>query len=271
MIRVHRIESLDAPELSPYRTLRRTAEHRRAGYFVAEGEKVVRRMFEAGLTAVSALLTEEWLTRLRPMMQAAPEAMDVYVAPRPLMETLTGFPLFQGVLAVGRIPPGPSLDELLARSPSPRLLVALDGLANAENVGVVVRNAAALGAQGLLCGPTCASPWLRRAVRNSMGAVFRLPVIEAGDLPAAMQMLQSRGVLCLAAHPHAEGARLSRVALTGDCCLVFGGEGEGLSAAVLAACNAAAAIPMAAGVDSLNVASASVAFLYEVLRQRDRV
>jgi tRNA G18 (ribose-2'-O)-methylase SpoU len=268
MFRVHRIESLDAPELAPYRTLRQTAEHRREGIFVAEGEKVVRRMFEAKLTGVSALLTEAWLAQLQPLLEAAPELVEVYVAPLPLLETLTGFPLFQGALAVGRIPPEPRLDDLLAHSSSPRLFVALDGLANAENVGLVARNAAAFGAQGLLCSPTCASPWLRRAVRNSMGTVFRLPVIETPDLPAALTALRVRGVRCLAAHPHTDQRTLAQTDLATDVCLVFGSEGDGLSAPALAACDAVVAIPMSSGVDSLNVASASAAFLYETARQR---
>jgi tRNA G18 (ribose-2'-O)-methylase SpoU len=271
MFRVHRIESLDAPELAPYRTLRQTAEHRRHGIFVAEGEKVVRRMFEAKLTGVSALLTEPWLAQLQPLLEAAPEQIEVYVAPLPLLETLTGFPLFQGALAVGRIPPEPRLEDLLAGSPSPRLFIALDGLANAENVGVVARNAAAFGAHGLICGPTCASPWLRRAVRNSMGAVFRLPVVETPDLPAALKALRAGAVRCIAAHPHTEQSDLKNAGLARDCCLVFGSEGDGLSAPVLAACDAAVAVPMASGVDSLNVASASAAFLYETARQRGLV
>jgi tRNA G18 (ribose-2'-O)-methylase SpoU len=271
MFRVHRIESLDAPALAPYRTLRQTAAHRREGIFVAEGGKVVQRMFEAKLTAVSALLTDAWLEQLRPWLEAAPEQVEVYVAPLPLMETLTGFPLFQGALAVGRIPREPTLEVLLARSPSPRLFVALDGLANAENVGLVARNAAAFGAHSLLCGPTCASPWLRRAVRNSMGTVFRLPVIETPDLPAALAALRARGVHCLAAHPHTGQRTLAQTNLTTDVCLVFGSEGNGLSAPVLAACDAAVAVPMASGVDSLNVASASAAFLYETARQRGLV
>jgi len=269
MFRAHRIESLDAPALAPYRTLRQTAAHRRDGIFVAEGVKVVQRMFEARLTAVSALLTESWLEQLRPLLEAAPELIEVYVAPLPLMETLTGFPLFQGARAVGRIPPEPTLDELVARATAPRLFVALDGLTYAENVGLVARNAAAFGAQGLLCGPTCASPWLRRAVRNSMGTIFRLPVIETPDLPGALAALRARGIRCLAAHPHTEQRKLSDTDLTADLCLVFGSEGDGLSASVLAACDAAVAVPMAAGVDSLNVASASAVFLYEVSQQRN--
>ena len=169
---------------------------------------------------------------------------------------------------MGRIPPLPSLDELLARSATPRLLVALDGLSNTENLGVVVRNAAAFGAHGIITGPTCSSPWLRRAVRNSMGAIFHLPAVEVPQLADALGQLRRRGIHCVAAHPHTDRRQLSHARLTGDCCLVFGSEGHGISPAVLAECDEAVAIPMAKEIDSLNVASASAAFLYEAARQR---
>ena len=106
------------------------------------------------------------------------------VARKEILEKLVGFDLFQGVLAVGRIPPPRSLDALIASSARPRLFVAVDGLTNAENIGVLVRNCVAFGAQALLVGETCASPFLRRAVRNSMGAIFHLPVVATTNLVA---------------------------------------------------------------------------------------
>lgn len=270
MFRVRRIESLDAPALEPYRTLRQTAEHRRSGIFVAEGDKVVRRMFEAGLTCVSMLLGEDRFAEFQPLLADRPEPIDVFVAPKAMLEKLVGFPLFQAVLAVGKVPEAPTCDSLLARSVPPRLFVALDGLTNSENLGVVIRNTAAFGAHGVITSETCASPWLRRSVRNSMGAIFRLSALESENLVATLTTLRARGVRCFAAHPHTDQRRLSDADLTGDCCLVFGSEGYGISEPVLAACDERVVIPMAADVDSLNVASASAAFLYEVSRQRER-
>ena len=86
--------------------------------------------------------------------------------------------MFQGVLAVGKIPPPASLDDILSKSPKPRLLVAVDALTSAENLGALVRNCVAFGVQALIVGETSSSPFLRRAVRNSMGTIFQLPVIE---------------------------------------------------------------------------------------------
>ena len=267
-MKAQRIESLDLPELQPYRTMRRQAEHRQQGIFVAEGEKVVRRLLESALSVVSVLLPEKWLRELEPLLQARGEELQVYVAEKALLETLTGFSMYQGLLAVGKVPPLPTLADVVARSPQPRLLAAADGLSNAENLGALVRNCAAFNAQALIVGETCTSPFLRRAVRGSMGAVFHLPIVESISLVNALREMRERGLRCIAAHPHSDGRTLSDANLAGDCCIVFGSEGYGISPAVLAACDDAAAIPMPPTVDSLNVGSAAAVFLYEATRQR---
>jgi tRNA G18 (ribose-2'-O)-methylase SpoU len=269
-MRAQRIESLDLPELQPYRTMRRQAEHRQQGIFVAEGEKVVRRLLESTLSVVSVLLPEKWLRELQPLLEERDEEIQVYVAEKALLETLTGFSMYQGLLAVGKVPPLPTLAEVVARSPQPRLLAAADGLSNAENLGALVRNCAAFNAQALIVGETCTSPFLRRAVRGSMGAVFHLPVVETASLTQALRDLRDGSIRCIAAHPHSDGRTLSGANLSGDCCIVFGGEGYGISPAVLAACDESAAIPMPPTVDSLNVGSAAAVFLYEANRQRAR-
>jgi tRNA G18 (ribose-2'-O)-methylase SpoU len=147
--------------------------------------------------------------------------------------------------------------------------VAIDGLTNAENLGVLVRNCAAFGVQALLVGETSSSPYLRRAVRNSMGAVFRLPVVHLTSLMSTLTEMRSKhGICAIAAHPQSTSKQLSRAKFVNDCCIVFGSEGEGISQGVLAACDEATVIPMAEGVDSLNVASASAVVLYEAQRQR---
>ncbi len=266
--RAQRIESFDLPELQPYRTMRRQHEHREQGIFVAEGEKVVRRLLESKFGVVSVLLPEKWLQELAPLLEARWEETRVFVAEKALLETLTGFSMYQGLLAVGRVPPLPTLEEIVARSPQPRLLVAADGLTSAENLGALVRNCAAFNAQALIVGETCGSPFLRRAVRSSMGAIFQLPIVETASLKQALRDLRERGIRSIAAHPHADGRTLSQANFKSDCCVVFGSEGYGISPAVLAACDEAAAIPMPETVDSLNVGSAAAVFLYEANRQR---
>jgi len=268
MVRVQHIESFDLPELQPYRTMRRQLEHRAQGIFVAEGEKVVRRLLESHLGVVSVLLPEKWLHELKPLLEQRLEEIQVYVAEKPMLEGLTGFSMYQGLLAIGKVPAQPSLEEVLSRSARPRLLAAVDALSSAENLGTLVRNCAGFGVQALVTGETCSSPFLRRAVRASMGTIFDLPVVESKNLAATLAHLRSQQIRCVAAHPHATGLTLNQAKLASDCCLVFGSEGYGLAPATLAACDEAVAIPMARAVDSLNVGSAAAVFLYEASRQR---
>ena len=290
-LRLQNISALELPELAPYRSLKRSAEHEALGIFVVEGDKVLLRMLESKFTVVSVLLLAERLAEFEPLLRARPEKeIAVFVCDKPAMSELVGFEIYQGVLAIGKIPGTLALAEILARSPSPKLFVAADGLSNAENIGVLMRNCLAFGVQALIVGESCSSAYLRRSVRNSMGAVFKLPVLELNatgraDLPVSqpalrrdeinrqtlvqtLHDLRAQGVRCIAAHPHTDKKTLSQADFTGDCCLVFGSEGEGISPEVLAACDEAVVIPMANEVDSLNVSAAAAAFLYEVSRQR---
>jgi tRNA G18 (ribose-2'-O)-methylase SpoU len=268
MFTVEHINSLDLPELQPYRTMRRQMAHREQGIFVAEGEKVVRRLLESKFGVVSALLPERWLAELESLLKERSETVRVFIAEKELLETLTGYSMYQGLLAIGRIPPQMSLEQILADSKRPHLLVAVDALCNAENLGALVRNCAAFESQALIAGETSSSPFLRRAVRSSMGTVFQLPIVETADLIRCLSTLREGGIRCIAAHPHVEKRTLSDADFTGDCCIIFGSEGDGISENVLALCDDAVAIPMPPTVDSLNVGSAAAIFLYEARRQR---
>jgi tRNA G18 (ribose-2'-O)-methylase SpoU len=268
MFTVEYIESFDLPELQPYRTMRRQMAQRDQGIFVAEGEKVVRRLLESKFGVVSALMPERWLIELEPLLKARPETVRTFIAEKELLETLTGFSMYQGLLAVGQIPTQMALGQILADSPRPHLLVAVDALSNAENLGALVRNCAAFETQALIVGETSSSPFLRRAVRSSMGTVFQLPIVETPNLVRCLSDLRERGVRCVAAHPHVEKRTLSDADFKRDCCIVFGSEGHGISENVLALCEDAVAIPMPPTVDSLNVGSAAAVFLYEARRQR---
>ena len=271
-MRLEHVTALDLarPEMIPYATLRQHDEHKRAGLFVAEGDKVVRLLLESGFGVVSVLLPEKRRAEFEPLIRARHEDVTLFVMEIAELEKLTGFPFFQGVLAVGQIPQPATLDSILATTSRPHLFVAGDGLANSENIGLIVRNCVAFGVQALIVDGSSASPFLRRSVRNSMGTILKLPVVEADNLIEALGTLRARGVRVLAAHPHTEQRTIADTDFTVDCCLVLGSEGKGLSAEVLAACDEAVAIPMCAEVDSLNVGSAAAVFLYEAMRQRTR-
>jgi tRNA G18 (ribose-2'-O)-methylase SpoU len=271
MLRIQKISSLDLPELAPYRSLKRSAEHAKLGIFVVEGDKVLHRLLDSGFTVVSVLLTGERLAEFEPRLRARPEkGVTIFVCDKTVMTELVGFEIYQGVLAIAKTPAPLTLGKILGTGPRPRLFVALDGLSNAENVGLLMRNCVAFGVSALLLGETCCSAFLRRTVRNSMGAIFKLPVLESPNLVQTLHDLRAHGVRCIAAHPHTDKQVLSQADFTGDCGVVFGSEGHGISKEVLAACDEAVAIPMANEVDSLNVSAAAAVLLYEVNRQRGK-
>jgi tRNA G18 (ribose-2'-O)-methylase SpoU len=265
---IQRVASLEVPELKYYLTLKQVEEHERDGILVAANIKVVKRLLASRFMVVSALVTPEWLAKLEPQLRARPEEIRVYVAEPKLLETITGYKMHQGALAVAKIPPLPDFAALLESSPRPLLLAAVEGIASAENLGAVVRNCAAFGAHFLIVGETCGSPFQRRAVAGSMGTIFEQPVVRVENLVAALEKLRAQGVRCLAAHPRADAKKLSAVDLRGDCCLVFGAEGPGLTPAALASCDDMVEIPMPSHMNSLNVAVATGVFLYEATRQR---
>lgn len=269
MLDLRMIDSLDLPELDPYRTMKRPDAHEQVGIFVAEGDKVVRRLLtHPEIPIISMLLPPVWLDTLRPVIEARSELIRVFVAEKRVLEKLTGYSLYQGVLALAKVPTSPHFDQLLQMAARPRLLLAVDGVNNAENLGVIVRNGVGLGAQIMIVGETSSSPYLRRAVRSSMGAVFKLGVAHVAHLPHTLRKLRAQGIRCLAAHPSSIERPLYDTDLTGDVCLVLGHEGLGISPDVLEACDDSIAIPMQRGQDSLNVGSAAAIFLYEIQRQR---
>ncbi len=267
---VRTVSSLHDEGLDLYRTMRRPVLHRRQGLFVAEGEKVSGRLLESDLTVMSVLMTPDHLQRRQELLENRREPITVLVAEKPLLEEIVGFECHQGIMAVGRVPEPVALETIAVAGHSPRLLVATDHLTSAENTGVLVRNCAAFGASGIITGETSADPWLRRSVRNSMGTIFKLTTLYAGNLAESLRILRaSYGFRILGAHPHDGGRSVYDTDFSGNRCIVFGNEGEGISPAILDACDETVAIPMAKGIDSLNVACASAAILSEWYRKKN--
>lgn len=271
MLDVRPIDSLDGPEFEPYRTMKRDGEHRRKRLVVAQGDKVVIRLLESHFEVVSLLMPESWVEKLEPWIRKRPEKnIPIYTTDKKVLEQLSGYSTYQGVLGIGLVPEPAPIREILAATPKPHLFVAVEDLTNAENLGGLVRNCTAFGVTALLVGETCGSPYLRRAVRSSMGTIFKLPVIESPNLAHTLMEFRKEGVQCVAAHPHTDEHWLSKTDLNMDCCLVFGSEGFGVSQTILDLCDRAVAVPMANDVDSLNVGNAAAIFLYEAARQQGK-
>jgi tRNA G18 (ribose-2'-O)-methylase SpoU len=264
MTTIHKIQTIDLLELQPYRTLRRPQSHIDQGIFVAEGEKVVRRLIDSNLPIVSILMTPEWYAKLKNL--GTPEA--VYLAEKKLLESIVGFRLHQGIMAVGRVPPERDWQEFMGRIRKPYLLIALDGILNSENVGIVMRNAGGYGVDAVFVSPSCSHPYLRRSVRNSIGAVFYLPIFSTSHFATVLQELAEKyQTQIIAADPKSDRT-IYEADFTKNICLVFGNEEHGVSQEILESCTCRIAIPMTNRTDSLNVASASAVFLHEVIRQR---
>lgn len=276
MVRVRSVDSVaefETPELAPYRTMRWQHEQRQQGIFVAEGEKVVRRLLESNFEVVSLLLPKKWYDQYSESLSKRSEAViEVFTAEKEVLEQLTGYSFYQGVLAVARVPKPVSMEETIQRATiqtaKPKLLVALDEISSAPNMGGLIRNCAAFAVDAVVVGETCCSPWLRRSVRSSMGTIFKLPIIEAVKLTDSIQLMKRHGLRMIAAHAHTEQRSLSQVDFRGDCAVVLGSEGYGISEEVLKLCDEEVVIPMQNEVDSLNVGTAGAIFLYEVSRQR---
>jgi len=245
--------------------LRKKLEPER-GLYMAESEKVIRRALNAGHRPRSFLMGKRWLTDLSDLVdQAETDGVPVYVAEAEVIEAMTGFHLHRGVLASMHRPPLVAPAQLLQDA---RRIVILEDIVDHSNVGAVIRSAAALGVDAVLITPRCADPLYRRAVRVSMGTVFQVPWTRIDPWPGGLKVLQDNG-FTVAAFALGDGAvDLDNLAADPPdrLAMVFGTEGDGLSRLAVKGADLVVKIPMAGGVDSLNMAAASAVAMWALRR-----
>ncbi len=275
-----RITSLDDERLDAYtrlteRELRCVLEPEK-GIFIAESAKVIERALAGGMKPLSFLLGERWLDQMMPLLDAQSEDVPAFIAPMDLMERLTGFSVTRGALCACRRPQlAPAdrfLDDIARRAQGrPIRVCVLEGIVDHTNVGAIFRSAAALNVDGVLVSPTCCDPLYRRAVRVSMGTVFQVPWTRIGSTARAwpedgLATLHDAGFSCAAMALTDNSVSLDDPALAAlDRLAIFmGTEGEGLCARTIEGADAAVRIPMANGVDSLNVAAASAVAFWQL-------
>lgn len=238
--------------------LRRLSEPA-GGLYIAESTKVISRALAAGHRPRSALLQQKWLDDLAPLL--ADHDIPVYLAEPEMLETITGFVMHRGSLASMHRPVLPSVAELLADA---RRVVVLEDIVDHTNVGAIFRAVAGLGADAVLVTPRCADPLYRRSVRVSMGTVLQVPWTRIAEWPDGASQLHDAG-FTIAALALDEGA-VTLDAFAADpperVALLLGTEGDGLSHGALEGSDVTVTIPMARGVDSLNVAAASAVALW---------
>jgi tRNA G18 (ribose-2'-O)-methylase SpoU len=263
------VEDPDDPRLHDYTGLTDVELRRRRepaeGLFIAEGEKVIRRARDAGYAMRSMLLTPKWADVMRDVIDDT--TAPVYVVSPGLAEQVTGYHVHRGALASMRRRPLPAAADVLRTA---RRVAVLESVNDHTNIGAVFRSAAALGMDAVLLSPDCADPLYRRSVKVSMGAVFAVPHARLDPWLDGLAAVRAAGFRLLALTPgeratpldEAAPHRMDRVAL------MLGAEGTGLSARALDAADTQVRIPMAHGVDSLNVAAAAAVAFYAVTTGR---
>jgi tRNA G18 (ribose-2'-O)-methylase SpoU len=280
------VDDRNDPQLDLYRDLNDPA--RRVGLdadqavFVVEGKLAVDRLLTSAYTVRSLLVDEHQATAASDLVAATrAQGAPVFVGSRSVVAAMVGFAFHRGVVAVANRPPPAGPERLLADAvetsgsqAAPPLVAVLEGLNDHENIGALFRNAAAFGVAGILLDPTCADPLYRRSIRVSVGHVLHMPFARLVPWPTGLDHVKTADfvVAALAPRPVADsGVPVASFAeltawMSGSghpvgVALLFGAEGPGLTDAALAAADVVVPIPMADGVDSLNVATAAaVAF-----------
>lgn len=268
MANIITLTSLDAPELDVYARLTQAQLRNRLepekGLFIAESPKVIGTALDTGLEPVSFLMEQRHITGDAASLLARFPDVPVYTAERELLARLTGYTLTRGVLCAMRRPAPKSPTEVIAGA---KRIAVLEGVVDATNIGAIFRSAAALGMDAVLLSPTCCDPLTRRAVRVSMGTVFQLPWATFDTWPAGgMEILRGAGFATCAMALRDDSLALGDERLNSlpKLAIVLGAEGDGLANGTIAACDHTVRIPMAHGVDSLNVAAASAVAFWEL-------
>jgi tRNA G18 (ribose-2'-O)-methylase SpoU len=252
------------PRLDDYRGLTDTALRLRSevegGLYIAESFKVIERAVGAGHRPRSVLTQERWLPGIRTLLDGTGagagqgDDVPVYVAPDAVVEAVAGFPVHRGALAAMHRPAEPSVADVVAGA---RTVLIMEDLIEHANVGSAFRAAAALGADAVLVSARCADPLYRRSVKVSMGTVFQVPWTRFEDWDGLHATLDAEGIAVAALALRDDATTLDAFAAgrPDRVALAFGSEGPGLTEAALTAADAVVTIPMAGGVDSLNVGS----------------
>ncbi len=244
--------------------VRRMKHDPESGFFIAEGEKVIARAASAGYPVRSLLLSPQRLADLSAPVAAL--QCPTYVASYDVLEAVTGFHVHRGALAsFGRIPLRSAAEVLGGAT---RVLV-MEAVTNHTNLGTVFRSAAALGIDAVLLNPQSCDPLYRRTVRVSMGQVFAVPYAYLETWPEGVELVRQAGFRVLALTPAADAVALQDIVVGPDerVALMFGAEGPGLTEEALGAADVRVRIPMAGGVDSLNVAAAAAVACWVIGRR----
>ncbi len=266
------VHDIDDPRLEDYRDIRERQLQGPGGLpglFVGETRLIVECMLRRPGLTKSVLLSPKWVDRVAPL---ASEDVPVYVAGLDVIEQVAGFNIHRGMLAMGRraVIERPALDPPLLAGEAVTLLLCED-ISNIDNMGLLFRNAAAFGVDAVLLSPRCHDPLYRKSLRVSIAHVLDIPFVRCRDWAGELRRLkQEAGITLIAAATGAGSVEIDTVPRPKRVGLVVGQEYDGVSSATLALCDRVVRIPMAAGVDSLNVAVAAAVCLHRFSTGRRR-
>lgn len=265
MANIIEITDLNHPALAPYFKLTeaqlRNKRNPNEGIFIAESHKVIAHALDAGCEVLSFLMERRQIEGISGALLVRCPTVPVYTADREVLAQLTGYEMTRGCLAAMRRPEPKTVAETVRNA---RRVAVLDGIADAANVGAILRSAAALHMDAILLSPTCCDPLHRRAVRVSMGTVFQIPWARLEkNWPA---QLREQGIKTAALALTDRSVSVDDPALAAEerLALVLGSEGDGLAESIIDSCNYTVRIPMSHGVDSLNVAAAAAVAFWEL-------
>ena len=259
------IHSLADPRLAPYRNMKERDLARDGDRFIAEGENLVKRLLASRLTTESVLLAERRVAEIAPLV---PDSIPVYAAPADVVNQVLGFKFHAGVMAVGIRGQSPTIDDVMATASAERTtLLICPEIEKTDNLGALIRIAAAFGVHAMILGERCCDPFFRQSVRVSMGAAFVLPIVRTENLARDLQRLRNDyNVQLIATVLDTDAEELQHVAAPPRLGLLLGNEAQGIGPEYLKLCDRRVTIPMKLGTDSLNVAVAAGVFLYHFTR-----
>jgi tRNA G18 (ribose-2'-O)-methylase SpoU len=262
-----RIDQLDDPRIEDYRNVSDAELLRRRNLFVGEGRLVVGRLLAERYRVVSLLLNNASLRALETSLAKLDARTPIYVCDTHEFASITGFNLHRGCLALAERPAVRAADEIADRS---NLLLVLEAVTDADNVGSAFRNAAAFGVGGVLVSPTCCDPLYRKAIRTSMGCTLRVPYARVVNWPADLETFKKKGFQIVALTPAVCAVDLAAfVPEAGQrLAVLVGSEGPGLSAPAQAIADVRVRIPIHPEVDSLNLGTAIGVALYRLTAPR---
>ncbi len=239
------------------------------GRLMAEGEVVFNVLVNSPHRVLSVLCTPTRALTIDAALHTLPEHTPVYLIEPHHLESLVGFPLHRGLMAIAARARPASADDLLAHPDPARPLLVLEHIVNHDNIGGLYRSAAAFGARGLLLSPRCADPLYRKAIRVSVGHALRVPTARLSPWPDGLGRVRDAGYRLVALSGRDHSTDLPTLARTlaqnpRPVALMLGTEGPGLSDRAMALADECVRIPMAPGVDSLNVMVAGTIALWEL-------